>query len=109
MYCTNCGEKLIETAFSCPSCGTEVRQAPLAQESITETSEFPASQEPSFPSQPKGYLKGLSNQSKKLILVGLAAVAVIYLAFKFIGGGGNQATPEKTVKGFMSAVKQEDA
>jgi hypothetical protein len=39
----------------------------------------------------------------------MGAIAIVFLIFKFAGGAGSQATPEKTVKGFLSAVKKEDA
>ncbi|QMV42939.1 zinc ribbon domain-containing protein [Cohnella cholangitidis] len=108
MYCSNCGEKLIASAISCPTCGFEVRPVPP----MPEAKEAPVSSEeqrPSLTVQRDSYSYGLSNQSKKLILVALGAIAIVYLIFKFAGGDGSQATPEKTVKGFMNAVKQEDA
>ncbi len=108
MYCANCGERLIEHAFSCPSCGTEVRQAPLVPEGLSVAQSLPESEEP-FSVQPGTYPRILSDQTKKLILVAIAAVVIVFLILKFTGGGGSQATPEKTVKSFMNAVKNEDA
>ncbi|MCD9020479.1 nuclear transport factor 2 family protein [Cohnella silvisoli] len=111
----NCGEKLIELAVSCPSCGTEVRQLPPASE-ITEATELPSPPEESqdmkysFATQPASSPRRLSDLTKKLILVGMAAVVLVFLIIKFTGdGGGNHATPERAVKGFFNAVKQQDA
>lgn len=107
MYCTNCGEKLVQSAISCPSCGSVVRQVqPLTEES---TATEGAPEQHTWVIQPETRSYGLSDQSKKLILVGMGAIAIIFLIFKFAGGAGSQATPEKTVKGFLSAVKKEDA
>jgi hypothetical protein len=103
MYCTNCGEKLIDQAITCPSCGTDVRQAPSSSE-VATTSEFRAIQ-----SESQEPPRRLSDQTKKLILVGMAAVVIVFLVLKFTGGAGSQATPEKAVKGFFNAVKQQDA
>ncbi|BBI31440.1 zinc-ribbon domain-containing protein [Cohnella abietis] len=111
MYCANCGERLIETATRCPSCGTEVRQAPPALDNWT-SQEIAAATQPSqdeqgWPAAPDTYPRGLSDQAKKLILVGLAAIVVVFLIFKFTSGvgGGSHSTPEKAVKGYFNAVK----
>lgn len=117
MYCANCGERLIPSATSCPSCGSEVRQSPAA----VEAEAFVATAAEAFPGvnadqaavrQPFGSSTpgGMSASTKKSIGVVLAAVVILFLIFKFTGnGGGSQATPEKTFKSFMSAVKKEDA
>ncbi|QJD86687.1 Rv0361 family membrane protein [Cohnella herbarum] len=107
MYCVNCGEKLVQSAISCPSCGSVVRQAYDIPEGMAAKEETPEQQ--SWVTQPETRSYGLSDQSKKLILVGMGAIAIVFLIFRFAGGAGSQATPEKTVKGFLSAVMKEDA
>lgn len=109
MYCANCGEKLIDQAVTCPSCGNEIRQeesknADRSMQSGAVESSFPVV--PPTAPQP-GRL--LSDQSKRMILVVMAAAALIFLIFKFTGGAGSQSSPEKTVKSFMNAVKKENA
>jgi uncharacterized membrane protein YvbJ len=112
MYCFNCGEKLIDKAITCPSCGTEIRQAPPASE-VASASEFWTTpleaQEPlPFSTEPAAYPRRLSDRAKKLILVGMAAVVIVFLILKFTGGVGSQSTPDKAVKGFFNAVKKAD-
>ncbi|WP_372662698.1 DUF4878 domain-containing protein [Cohnella sp.] len=108
MYCANCGEKLIEQAVTCPSCGTEITKEQPLSAGASDQSEFIDPQYPfATPSAPNPS-RLLSDQTKKMILVIMAAAALIFLLFKFTGGAGNQATPENTVKGFMNAVKKEN-
>ncbi|RKP50088.1 zinc ribbon domain-containing protein [Cohnella endophytica] len=118
MYCTNCGERLIAAAVSCPSCGSEVRQIPkIKEDEVAATALSPnAFEAATAVQQPQAYRPtvnpgGLSDATKKLILVVAAAIVAIFLIIEFSGGGGggSQSTPEKTFKGFMSAVKKEDA
>lgn len=109
MYCVNCGEKLIEQAVSCPSCGIEIkREQPIVTGAPIEP-EFIDTQTPYSSPYVSNQSRLLSDQSKKMILVAMAAAALIFLILKFTGGAGSQGTPEKTVKGFMNAVMKENA
>ncbi|MFC5470145.1 zinc ribbon domain-containing protein [Cohnella suwonensis] len=117
MYCAECGEKLVDSAISCPSCGSEVRQKPPATEAmlaavsapVAATLESPASEPDPFAGLPQGKTLALSTRAKALILLLLAAGAVLYFMLKSAGGGDAQSTPEGVVKGFFIAVQAENA
>lgn len=114
MYCSNCAERLPESAVYCPSCGIEIRQknpmVPMAPEGqqVPVFQQQPVEQDP-FAYMPPVRTLTLSQRTKKLILLGMAAIAILFVVIKFTEDGGGQATPEKTVKGFMNAALEEDA
>ncbi|MFC5407387.1 hypothetical protein [Cohnella soli] len=118
MYCAECGEKLVVSAIACPSCGTEIKSKPPAEEAIFEFApapvaaafDSPASDPDPFAGLPQGRTFSLSTRAKVLILVLLAVGAALYLVLKFAGGGGGtQSTPEGAVKGFIKAAQAEKA
>jgi hypothetical protein len=102
----------MDEAITCPSCGKEVRHAPPASE-VASASEFwvtplEVQEQLPFSTEPAAYPRRLSDQAKKLILVGMAAVVIVFLILKFTGGAGSQSTPEKALNGFFNAVKKAD-
>jgi hypothetical protein len=117
MYCSNCAERLPEYAAFCPSCGVEIRRenpvvptVPAGQRVAEFQQQHEQQEQPDpFASMPQARTLTLSQRTKKLILLGMAAVAILFVVIKFTGGGGGQSTPEETVRSFMNAGIEKDA
>lgn len=85
-----------ENATVCDNCQTEVK-APKPAAPI---------EEPAFAPEPQPAAK--KPFPVKPVLIGVAVLLVIILAFKLIGGGGSQSSPESTVKSYVNAIDDVD-
>ncbi len=121
MICPKCGKEVREGSAFCGSCGAPI-QAPAqpgaVQQAPTPPSTMPMGQPaPDMPAPASPPAK--PSKSKKPLLLGLVALAVIAAAVViilgfvgpkwFVGGGGGQDTPEKAVDKFLKSLEDKDA
>lgn len=98
MYCGKCGSKLEEQAAYCSNCGATVIQQST---SIKAFASIPAPVPIPVPNR-----SGSNN--KKLIMIAVIAIVVIFGAYKLFSGGGSQSDPGSAVEGFIEAANDHD-
>jgi hypothetical protein len=105
MFCSNCAERLPEQAVYCPSCGVGIE----SEDHVVHVVPTVREEQDPFDSMTVARTLTLSQRTKKLILLGMAIVAIVILVVKFGGIDRSQPTPEKTVKNFIDATMNQDA
>lgn len=110
MYCGKCGNKLEEHVTYCSNCGTAVIQQSTPIQASTPipppvSAPVPASIPDPIPA-PESVRSGSAN--KRLIIIAVVAVVVIFGAYKLFSGGGSQSHPGSAVEGFIEAANDQD-
>lgn len=123
-YCSNCGHEVQEDANFCRYCGQDLRKdEPAVQhaeavrpamesEAVQEPAETAASAEiqPDYsksPSSTRTFYSSLSNRTKTLILIGVAALILFFVGYKIMGP--EKYSPEQAVERFNEALEKDDS